>query len=112
MDIRKQKRLGPAPIASFEKSFEDTTPLPGAIVPAVGAATPADPSTGTSTQTENADIHNNANDLPPPPATQVPEDNHWKYGATTASPSGQPGNEIKELIGNAKQGMVSSIAVA
>ncbi|XP_037931812.1 microtubule-associated protein futsch [Teleopsis dalmanni] len=25
MDLRKQKRLGPAPIASFEKSFEDTT---------------------------------------------------------------------------------------
>lgn len=24
MDPRKQKRLGPAPIASFEKSFEDT----------------------------------------------------------------------------------------
>lgn len=28
MDPRKQKRLGPAPIASFEKSFEDSlTPL-------------------------------------------------------------------------------------
>lgn len=27
MDPRKQKRLGPAPIASFEKSFEDTTSL-------------------------------------------------------------------------------------
>ena len=25
MDPRKQKRLGPAPIASFEKSFEDNT---------------------------------------------------------------------------------------
>lgn len=30
MDPRRQKRLGPAPIASFEKSFEDTT----AITPA------------------------------------------------------------------------------
>lgn len=27
MDPRKQKRLGPAPIASFEKSFEDTTTI-------------------------------------------------------------------------------------
>ena len=31
MDPRKQKRLGPAPIASFEKSFEDTTSLPSSI---------------------------------------------------------------------------------
>lgn len=31
MDPRKQKRLGPAPIASFEKSFEDTTSLTSSI---------------------------------------------------------------------------------
>lgn len=27
MDARRQKRLGPAPIASFEKSFEDNTTM-------------------------------------------------------------------------------------
>ena len=31
MDPRKQKRLGPAPIASFEKSFEDTISLTSSI---------------------------------------------------------------------------------
>lgn len=31
MDPRKQKRLGPAPIASFEKSFEDTTSLTSSV---------------------------------------------------------------------------------
>lgn len=41
MDARRQKRLGPAPIASFEKSFEDntTTTTPAATTGAT--ATPA-----------------------------------------------------------------------
>ncbi|KNC32886.1 hypothetical protein FF38_08104 [Lucilia cuprina] len=38
MDLRKQKRLGPAPIASFEKSFEDTTSLTTTSVHAAAGA--------------------------------------------------------------------------
>lgn len=39
MDARRQKRLGPAPIASFEKSFEDNTTTTAATTGAT--ATPA-----------------------------------------------------------------------
>ncbi|XP_013115597.2 serine-rich adhesin for platelets isoform X2 [Stomoxys calcitrans] len=65
MEVRsKQKRLGPAPIASFEKSFEDPSPLTVAA---------------TAAQTEFAELSNNIGlddgDEDEAPLTQVAEDN-------------------------------------
>lgn len=61
MDTRnKQKRLGPAPIASFEKSFEDPSPLTVASIAA---------------QTEIAELRNNADGIDEE-VTQVAEDSY------------------------------------
>ncbi|XP_037810368.1 proteoglycan 4 isoform X2 [Lucilia sericata] len=64
MDPRKQKRLGPAPIASFEKSFEDTTSLTTSSVHAAGATTTTTAAVETTTASLSYSVNINLGHVP------------------------------------------------
>lgn len=87
MDTRsKQKRLGPAPIASFEKSFEDPSPLTVASIAA---------------QTEIAELRNNADGIDEE-VTQVAEDS-YRNGAVRRAIADGNGDGSHRYYGQRKE---------
>ncbi|KAM8719205.1 hypothetical protein ACLKA7_011852 [Drosophila subpalustris] len=79
MDARRQKRLGPAPIASFEKSFEDNTTTAATTVAAAATTVAAAATTIPQQQQQRVTLQSSVLDCEIPCAVALQQPNKYLH---------------------------------